>query len=83
MTVDALKRHSSTASAALLQIAKLVPPSVTVEPRVRGSAGSMVGILPYTKPNRGVTRLFLRKLLVNSVQIEEKNLGSKYQLENY
>jgi hypothetical protein len=49
----------------LLQIAKLVPPSVTVEPRVRGSAGSMVGILPYVEPDFEVKRLFPRKLLVN------------------
>ena len=38
--LTSLNRHSSIASAALLQIAKLVPASVTVEPRVRGSAGS-------------------------------------------
>jgi hypothetical protein len=43
----------------------LVPPSVTVAPRVRGSAGSMVGILPYTVPDIEVKRLFPRKLLVN------------------
>jgi len=35
-----LNRQSSTASAALDQMAKFVPPSVTVAPRVRGSAAS-------------------------------------------
>jgi hypothetical protein len=43
----------------------LVPPSVTVEPRVRGSAGSMVGILPYLEAENELKRLFPRKLLVN------------------
>ena len=48
------------ASAALLQIAKLVPPAVTVEPRVRGSAGSMGVILPLKQEKYLLKRRALR-----------------------
>jgi hypothetical protein len=47
-----------------------------VEPRVRGSAGSMVGILPYPAPQIEVKRLFPRKLLVNELLIVAENLQS-------
>jgi hypothetical protein len=49
---------------------------VTVAPRVRGSAGSMVGILPYTVPDVEVKRLFPRKLLVNLLLTVAENLRS-------